>query len=83
MWVVYAFRHEEGILSGRHHALPTPLAPSILTLTPRLGIGSCPCVGDGLLGLVCVDPVYRELKLSPLYHLEGGIKEESRNMYFL
>ena len=57
-------------------------APSILTFTPRLGIGSCPCVGDGLLGLVCVDPVYRELKLSPLYHLEEGIKEESRNRYF-
>jgi len=58
-------------------------APSILTFTPRLRIGSCPCVGDGLLGLVCVDPVYRALKLSPLYHLEEGIKEESRNRYFL
>ena len=26
--------------------------------------------------------VYIELKLSPMYHLEEGIKEESRNMYF-
>ena len=58
-------------------------APSILTFTPRLGIGSCPYVGDGLLGLVCVGPVYRELRLSPLYHIEEGIKEESRNRYFL
>ena len=58
-------------------------ALSILTFTPRLGIGSFPCVGDGLLGVVCVDHVYRELKLSPLYHLEEGIKEESRNRYFL
>jgi len=35
--------------------------------TPRLGIPL----------------VYIELKLSPLYHLEEGIKEESRNRYFL
>jgi len=26
--------------------------------------------------------VYRELRLSPLYHLEEGIKEETRNRYF-
>ena len=27
------FRLEEGILSGRHHALPTPKVPSVLTFT--------------------------------------------------
>jgi len=36
---------------------------------------------DPYVGNPC--SVYRELKLRPLYHLEEGIKEESRNRYFL
>ena len=32
-WVILGFRLEEGILSGRHHALPTPKVPSVLTFT--------------------------------------------------
>jgi hypothetical protein len=35
---------------------------------------------DPYVGHLCY--VYRELTLSPLYHLEEGIKEGSRNMYF-
>ena len=69
-------------LKGVGVTLEVRLRPS-LPLPLGWGSAVAPCVGDGLLGLVCVDPVYRELKLSPLYHLEEGIKEESRNMYFL
>ena len=29
----WAFDFEEGILSGRHHALPTPKVPFVLTFT--------------------------------------------------
>ena len=35
-WVIMGFRLEEGILSGRHHALPTPYVPSVLTFTFRM-----------------------------------------------
>ena len=57
-------------------------APSSLTLTLGWGwVGREPWVGCATPRLG-IPVVYIEFKLSPMYHLEEGIKEESRNRYF-